>query len=68
MGYLAGSLHAVERAALAVGAALLFFPGLTPSLVGLGLCGTVAVRRVALARSPRAVADEGTSRGPQGAL
>jgi TRAP-type uncharacterized transport system fused permease subunit len=46
MGFFGAPLRLVERMLLLVGAALLFLPGVLPSLVGLALCGTIAVRRV----------------------
>jgi TRAP transporter 4TM/12TM fusion protein len=48
MGYLTRRLHAVERIALIGGAALLFQPGVGPSLAGLVVCGLVLARSLAV--------------------
>jgi TRAP transporter 4TM/12TM fusion protein len=52
MGYMRGALGWVERVLFLGGAALLFQPGLAPSLVGLGICAAVAARRILAGRSP----------------
>ncbi|MDR7421470.1 MAG: TRAP transporter fused permease subunit [Armatimonadota bacterium] len=50
MGYLRGPLHWLERLSLLVGAALLFLPGLEPSLAGLAVCGGMTLWRAAAGR------------------
>lgn len=50
MGDLRGPLHWLERLLLLAGAALLFLPGLAPSLVGLVVCAGVALWRAAAGR------------------
>ncbi len=59
MGYLRGTLHLMERVLLVVGAALLFHPGLVPSIVGLACCGAIVVRRTVLGRSLRPLSKAG---------
>lgn len=51
MGFFGGTLRLVERMLFLVGAALLFLPGLIPSLVGLSVCALVAVRRLVVRRT-----------------
>ncbi len=46
MGYFAGMLHPIERVLLIAGAALLFYPGVMASAVGLGICGAVTALRL----------------------
>jgi TRAP transporter 4TM/12TM fusion protein len=59
MGFLRGPLHWAERVLLLVGAALLFLPGLTPSVAGLVLCGGVTAWRIVAGRR---TADAGAAR------
>lgn len=52
MGFFGGTLRLIERMLFLVGAALLFLPGLTPSLVGLAVCAVIVVRRFIARRRP----------------
>ncbi|MDQ7843810.1 MAG: TRAP transporter fused permease subunit [Armatimonadota bacterium] len=59
MGFLTRRLHAVERLALIVGAALLFQPGMAPSLAGLAVCVLVLLRSAARGRGEPRPAEAG---------
>lgn len=48
MGYLGERIRLTERLLLVAGAALLFYPSLVASMVGLVLCGLVALRKTLL--------------------
>jgi len=60
MGFLTRRLHAVERIALIGGAALLFQPGVLPSVAGFTVCVLVALRSAMARRmQPRPAEAEG---------
>jgi TRAP transporter 4TM/12TM fusion protein len=64
MGFMGGALRPVERMIFLTGAALLFLPGVTASLAGLGLCaGMVALRLVRRRAAAAGAAGRGSPAG-----